>query len=111
MFYCNDNRPVGQIADYRLDCPMKQKAINFYVQDVPLVADEAAKLQTLYAALPKGLPYGIRTRVWKTFFPDTLFLGEFISYNIWDDLGQAVEVMTPYNSFIMANVPWEDIIA
>lgn len=112
MFYCNyDNRPTGQISDYRLDCPMKQKAINFYVQDVPLVTDEAAMLRTLHAALPKGLPYGIRTRVWSTFFPDTAFLGEMVSYVELDESGASVEVMFPYASFVMANVPWEDIIA
>lgn len=114
MFYGYDGdvcRPGGQISDYRLDCPMKAKSINFYVQDVPLVSDEAAMVQTLHAALPKGLPYGVRTRVWSTFYPDTAFLGEMVSYSTYNEMGQAVETMIPYDSFDMTTVPWEDIIA
>lgn len=114
MFYGYDGdvcRPGGQISDYRLDCPMKAKSINFYVQDVPLVLDEATKFNTLTMSLPKGLPYGVRTRVWGKFFPDTAFLGEMVSYNVLDESGASVEVMFPYASFDMKAVPWEDIIA
>lgn len=111
MFYgCDVTRPTGQISDYRLDCPMKAKSIDFYVQDVPLVTDEAAMLQTLWAALPKGLPYGIRTRVWKTFFPQTAFMGEMVAYTTIDERGEATVTFFAYDDFVMADVPWEDII-
>lgn len=104
-------RPIGQISDYSY-CPvMKAKSINFYVQDVPLVLDEAVKLNKLLLSLPVGVPYGVRTRVWSQFYPDTQFLGEFVSYSVWNELGEAVEVMIKYEDFDMKTVPWEDIIA
>lgn len=104
-------RPVGQISDYSY-CPvMKAKSINFYVKDVPLILDESVKLNKLLLSLPVGLPYGVRTRVWDQFFPDTVFLGEFVSYGVYNELGEAVEVMVPYAFFDMKAVPWDDIIA
>lgn len=104
-------RRTGQIADYSY-CPvMKAKSINFYVKDVPLILDEAVKLNKLTGSLPVGLPYGVRTRVWSEFFPETQFLGEFVSYSIYNEIGEAVEVMFQYDKFVMADVPWEDIVA
>ncbi|WYN05133.1 hypothetical protein ISREJYDI_CDS0172 [Pseudomonas phage UNO-G1W1] len=114
MFYGYDGdvcRPGGMISDYRLDCPMKAKSINFYVQDVPLVLDEATKFNTLTMKLPRGLPYGVRTRVWSNFYPDVAFLGEMVSYTTLNELGQSVETMIPYAEFDMSTVPWEDIVA
>jgi hypothetical protein len=90
---------------------MKQKSIDFYVQDVPLMADEAQKLRTLTAALPKGLPYGVRTRVWSTFFPHVAFMGEMVAYTTIDEQGQSTVTFFAYDDFVMADVPWEDIIA
>lgn len=114
MFYtpdCTPYRPIGQISDYSY-CPvMKAKSINFYVQDVPLILSEASKYNELVLSLPVGLPYGVRTRVWREFFPDTPFLGEMVSYNVYNELGGADEVMFPYDAFRMSDVPWEDIIA
>ncbi|QNO00636.1 hypothetical protein QGX17_gp011 [Pseudomonas phage phiPsa381] len=114
MFYGYDGdvcRPGGQISDYRLDTVIKAKSINFYVPDVPLILDEAIKQNALIMALPKGFPYGVRTRVWSDFFPNTAFLGEMVSYSIYNETGGAVEVMIPYADFVMASVPWDDIIA
>ncbi|UAV89613.1 hypothetical protein [Pseudomonas phage COT4] len=112
MFYTPDvYRPIGQIADYSY-CPvMKAKSINFYVQDVPMILSEASKYNTLLLSIPMGLPYGIRTRVWSEWFPDTPFLGEMVSYGIYNELGGADEVMFPYDAFHMSDVPWDDIIA
>lgn len=112
MFYGYDGyRPGGQISDYNLDCPMKAKSINFYVVDVPLLASEAAKLGALILALPQGVPYGVRTRVWSQWFHGVPFVGEMVSYSTYNDLGQAVEHMIPYADFNMVAVPWDDIIA
>lgn len=112
MFYGYDGpRAGGVISDYRLDDVLKAKSINFYVTDVPLILDEAIKQSNLIAALPKGLPYGVRTRVWSAFYPDTAFLGEMVSYSTYNDLGQSVEHMIPYADFNMAAVPWDEIIA
>lgn len=114
MFYGYDGdtcRSGGKISDYRLDEPMKAKSINFYVQDVPLILAEAAMQTTLIFALPKGLPYGVRTRVWSQYFPDTQFFGEMVSYSTLNELGQAVEHMIPYADFNMKAVPWDEIIA
>lgn len=110
MFYGIDTT-MGMMTDYRLDAPMKQKSINFYVQDIPMILSEATKHNNLIFALPKGFPYGVRTRVWSQFFPDTAFLGEMVSYSVYDESGAAVEVMVPYASFDMKTVPWDDIIA
>ena len=113
MFYgfdC-DHRQGGMISDYRLDDVLKAKSINFYVQDVPLILSEATMQNNLVFALPKGLPYGVRTRVWSQFFPDTQFLGEMVSYSTYNELGQAVEHMIPYADFNMVAVPWDEIIA
>lgn len=115
MFYisdCNPFRTIGQISDYSY-CPvMKAKSINFYVKDVPLILAEASMHNTLLLSLPVGLPYGVRTRVWSQFFPDTQFLGEMVGYSIFSDLGgEAVEVLVPYAQFNMKTVPWDEIIA
>lgn len=110
--FCNPDvyRPIGQISDYSY-CPvMKAKSINFYVKDVPMILSEAVKYNKIVLSLPVGLPYGVRTRVWRDFFPDTAFLGEMVSYNIYNDLGEAVEVMMPYAQFNMKGVPWDEII-
>lgn len=113
MFYtdCLAQRPIGQISDYSY-CPvMKAKSINFYVKDVPLVLAEAVQYNSLIFALPVGLPYGVRTRVWSEFFPTVQFLGEMVSYSVYDETGGAVEVMIPFAEFDMRTVPWDDIIA
>lgn len=113
MFYtdCQAQRPIGQISDYSY-CPvMKAKSINFYVQDVPMILSEAVKYNELVLSLPVGLPYGVRTRVWNTFFPEIPFTGEVISYSVYNELGEAVELFFDFAAFDMKTVPWEDIIA
>lgn len=114
MFYGYDPtayRSGGMISDYRLDDVMKAKSINFYVKDVPMVLAEATMHNNLVFALPKGLPYGVRTRVWSEFYPDVQFLGEMVGYSLYNELGQAVEHLIPYADFNMKAVPWDDIIA
>lgn len=102
----------GVIADYRLDCPMKQKSINFYVEGVPLSEDEDAAFQQLTILLPRGLPYGIRIRVWQDFFRDIVMPSEImVGYSVTDELGGSVEIVQPLETFVMADVPWADIIA
>jgi hypothetical protein len=72
---------------------------------------EAVMHNDLIFALPVGFPYGVRTRVWKEYYPDAPFDGEMVSYVVYNDLGQAVEELIPYASFDMKTVPWDDIIA
>lgn len=114
MFYtpdCNPFRTIGQISDYSY-CPvMKAKSINFYVKDVPMILAEASMHNTLMLSLPVGLPYGVRTRVWSQFFPDINFVGEMVGYSVYNELGEAMELLFPYASFDMKTVPWDDIIA
>lgn len=110
MFYGIDTT-MGMVADYNLDIPVKQKSINFYVQDVPMILAEAAMHNELIFALPVAMPYGVRTRVWSHFYPDAPFTGEMVSYVVYNDLGQAVETLIPYDTFDMKTVPWDDIIA
>jgi hypothetical protein len=104
MFYGYD------ALDYNTDCLVKPKSINFYVVDVPLLSAEASKQGQLILALPVGVPYGVRTRKWSDWYPDTPFLGEMVSYTTMNDLGQAVETMIPYAEFDMKTVPWDDMI-
>ncbi len=104
-------REGGQIADYRLDFVMKQKSINFYVKDVPMILSEALKFNELTGKTPRGLPYGVRARVWSDFFPEFPFPGETVSYSVYNELGEAVEIMTAYEAFDMNTVPWDDVIA
>lgn len=112
MYYGFDCFGPGAVPmDYNLDCPIKAKSINFYVQDLPLIAPEAEMSRTLILSLPQGVPYGVRTRKWSEWYPDVTFLGEIVSYSTYNDLGQAVEHMIPYADFNMKAVPWEDIIA
>lgn len=104
-------RPIGQISDYSY-CPvMKAKSINFYVQDVPLVLAEQVMRNKLLMGIPQGLPYGVRTRVWSTLFPDAPFTGEMVSYAVLDETGGSVETLIPYAEFDISTVVWEDIIA
>lgn len=104
-------RQVGQISDYSY-CPvMKAKSINFYVKDVPLILDEAIKYNELVLSLPVGLPYGVRTRIWSVFFPEIPYTGEVVSYSVYNDLGEAVELFFDFASFDMKTAPWDDIIA
>lgn len=112
MFYTPDvYRPLGQISDYSY-CPvMKAKSINFYVADVPLILPEAIMYNELVLSLPVGLPYGVRARVWNTFFPEIIFPGEVISYSVYNDLGEAVELFFDFDAFDMSLVPWDEIIA
>lgn len=112
MFYGYDGPTVGgSITDYNLACPLKAKSVNFYVEDVPLVDFEAEMLRALMKALPVGVPYGVRTRKWSDWYPDTPFLGEMVSYTTYNDLGQAVEHMIPYADFNMVAVPWDDLVS
>jgi hypothetical protein len=108
MYYGYDG---GSPLDYNLDSVIKAKSINFYVQDVPLLSSEASKQGQLILALPVGVPYGVRTRKWSDFYPDVEFLGEMVSYYVYNELGQVVEQMFRYDSFNMALVPWDEIIA
>jgi hypothetical protein len=110
MFY-DCYRNDGMISDYRLDCVMKAKSINFYVKDVPMVLEEAVKHNTLLFTLPLGLPYGVRTRVWSQFYPDVQFFGEMVGYTTIGELGESVEHLIPYEDFNMKAVPWDEIIA
>ncbi|UAV84678.1 hypothetical protein PHB09_183 [Pseudomonas phage PHB09] len=104
-------RPLGQVSDYSY-CPiMKAKSINFYVADIPMILSEAVKYNKLILSLPVGVPYGVRTRVWDIFFPEIPYTGEVVSYNVYNELGEAEEIFFDFDSFDMALVPWEDIIA
>jgi hypothetical protein len=115
MFYgCDsygDYRPGGKVSDYSLAEPIKSRSLNFYVQDLPMILAEATMHNALVFKLPVGLPYGVRVRVWSQWFPDTAFLGEMVSYSIYDESGAAVEVMAAYADFDVNTVPWLDIIA
>ena len=111
MFYENSCRPKGQISDYRLDDILKAKSLNFYVSGLPLTSEQSSMFQELYAKLPKGLPYGIRTRIWEDFYHDLPFFGEMVGYTTVNEAGQAVESLILFENFVMADVPWDEIVS
>lgn len=111
MFYTHDcYRPGGKVSDYSLAEPLKNKSIDFYVEDVPMILAEAMLHNSLFQKLPVGLPYGIRVRVWSKFY-DTPFDGIKVAYNTYSDLGESVTNMFPADTFDMTTVPWADVIA
>lgn len=107
--YCQ--RPGGQISDYNLDLVIKAKSINFYVKAVPMILSEEIMFNTLTHKLPVGVPYGVRHRVWSEWFPEVPFFGEMVSYSTYNELGEAVETMVPYELFDVNTVPWDEVIA
>lgn len=102
---------LGKIADYSLVEPMKQKSINLYVPSMPLTLEEHLVNQHLVKNLPKGLPYGVRVRVWDLFFPNFPYTGMRVGYSVYNAMGEALEVLADLAAFDMKSVPWEDIIA
>lgn len=117
MFYdeyhpYNCRNLLGKIADYSLVEPMKQKCINLYVPSVPLTIEEELYNRFLVNSLPKGLPYGVRVRIWDLFHPNMPYTGMKVSYSVFSGgSGEAVEIVFEPGAFRMADVPWEDIIA
>lgn len=111
MFNDYSCRPLGVVADYSLVFPMKQKCINFYVVALPMILSEEIELDSIMTKIPVGVPYGIRTRVWGVWFPEVPYTEPMVSYSVYNELGQAVEVMFTLEEFDITAVPWEDIIA
>lgn len=101
----------GDISDYRLDILVKQKSVNLYVEDSPLSPTDVAIHSQLLAQLPKGYLYGVRVRIWRQWHPLVAYPGPTVTYSVYNELGEAVEVSSVYDDFDMSTVPWEDVIA
>ncbi|WYV99815.1 hypothetical protein Roomu2_00135 [Pseudomonas phage vB_PpuM-Roomu-2] len=84
------------------------KQIIFYASANPLPADERAKYQNLVDTLPPRPDCGISINQWAAVYPNVAFLGVMIGMR---DLtvASSTEVLVPYESFNMEQVPWEKL--
>lgn len=84
------------------------QVINLYVEN-PVVSDtELAAWYSLLQQLPPPEQHGIRTRVWRFFYPDTPYPG--LTVGMRDvTVSASNEVLIPYDTFDINNVPWEKL--
>ncbi|AMR57264.1 hypothetical protein vB_PsyM_KIL3b_0012 [Pseudomonas phage vB_PsyM_KIL3b] len=111
MFNDYPCRPGGMVADYSLAFPMKQKCINFYVVALPMVLSEELAFNQILSNIPVGVPYGIRTRIWSVWFPEFMYSESMVSYSVYNELGESVEMMFTLAEFDINTVPWEEVVA
>lgn len=84
------------------------KVINLYVQNESLDPTERAAFDDLVSQLPPPMEHGIRTRVWKFWYPDVPYPG--LTVGLRDvTVAASNEVLIPYLTFNMANVPWDKL--
>lgn len=84
------------------------KQIIFYASANPLPADERAKYQHLVDTLPPRPDCGIAINQWSVVYPNVTFPGVMIGMR---DLtvASSAEVLIPYDSFNMEQVPWDKL--
>ncbi|WYV99127.1 hypothetical protein Amme3_00131 [Pseudomonas phage vB_PpuM-Amme-3] len=84
------------------------KQIIFYASANHLPADERAKYQNLVDTLPPRPDCGISINQWAAVYPNVAFPGVMIGMR---DLtvASSTEVLIPYESFNMEQVPWEKL--
>lgn len=84
------------------------QVINLYVSGVPLSLAERAAHDELLVALPPPMHHGLRVRVWDDNYPSTPYPG--LTVGMRDvTVVASDEVLVPYTSFNMDNVPWEKL--
>lgn len=84
------------------------QVINLYVEAESLSPTERAAYDALLFQLPPPEQHGIRTRVWKFWYPDAPYPG--LTVGMRDvTVSASNEILVPYDDFVMANVPWDKL--
>lgn len=90
---------------------VRQKSVNLYVENIALTPTESGAYLDILSKLPQGYLYGVRVRVWRQWHGAQPYPGPTVTYSVYNDLGEAVEVSSLYDDFDMNTVPWDDVIA
>ncbi|QYW06699.1 hypothetical protein uav_168 [Pseudomonas phage UAVern] len=84
------------------------QVINLYVQDPVCTPEERAAFSALVLQLPPPMQHGVRTRVWRFFYPDAPYPG--LTVGMRDvTVTASNEVLVPYDTFDMNSVPWDKL--
>lgn len=84
------------------------QVINLYVEDIVCTDTERSAFSALVLQLPPPMQHGIRTRVWKHWYPDAPYPG--LTVGMRDvTVVASNEVLIPYAIFDMASVPWDKL--
>lgn len=84
------------------------QVINLYVEAESLSQPERAAFSALVLQLPPPMQHGIRTRVWRFWYPDVPYPG--LTVGMRDvTVAASNEVLIPYASFDMNAVPWDKL--
>lgn len=84
------------------------QVINMYVEHEALSVAERAAFSALVLQLPPPMQHGIRTRVWRFFYPSAPYPGIMIGMRDITVI-ESSEILIPYDQFEMGNVPWSKI--
>ena len=85
------------------------KSLNVYFERFPLDLADAVLVQSVRNRLPPGTNTLVRPRLWESFY-DVMYFGVMVGYDVIGEHGGKIEVLTPYEDFNMADVPWEEVI-
>lgn len=84
------------------------QVINLYVEGDSLTDTERFAFSDLVKQLPPPMQHGVRTRVWHRWYPETPYPG--LTVGMRDvTVAASNEVLIPYASFNMDNVPWDKL--
>lgn len=84
------------------------EVINLYVENDALTDEERAAYDQLADSLPPPMQHGIRTRVWRFWYPSVPYPG--LTVGMRDvTVTASNEVLIPYSTFDMNSVPWEKL--
>lgn len=84
------------------------QVINLYIEDVIATQEENEAFASLALSLTPPMQHGIRTRVWKFWYPDVPYPG--LTVGMRDvTVSASNEILIPYDDFVMANVPWDKL--
>lgn len=84
------------------------QVINLYVENPVLSDTELTAWYSLLQQLPPPEQHGVRTRVWRFFYPLVDYPG--LTVGMRDvTVAASTEVLVPLASFDINNVPWEKL--
>lgn len=84
------------------------QVINLYVENPVCTQEERAAYSQLVLQLPPPMQHGVRTRVWRFFYPDAPYPG--LTVGMRDvTVVASNEVLIPFDTFDMNAVPWDKL--